>query len=131
MERVFDNVRVDNIAAAADVGCTTVFDHFPRKEDIFFDRDDESRAEVREAFFNRPPGISPVKSLRLLAHRAVDESGPYAEFSARTLEFVEAVERSKTLKARARTIRDELVQLVATSFADAVGGDSDGLTRPV
>ncbi len=33
-ERVFDAVTVDEIADAADFGRVTVFNHFPRKEDM-------------------------------------------------------------------------------------------------
>ena len=39
-ERGFDQVTVNEIAAAADVGRMSVFNHFRRKEDMFFDRDD-------------------------------------------------------------------------------------------
>jgi AcrR family transcriptional regulator len=42
-------VTVDEIAAAADVGRMTVFNHFPRMEDMFFDRDEEGREILREA----------------------------------------------------------------------------------
>lgn len=42
-ERGFDNVTIDEIADAADVSRMTVFNHFPRKEDMFFDREQEIR----------------------------------------------------------------------------------------
>ena len=48
-ERGFDAVTVDEIAEAADVGRMTVFNHFPRKEDLFFDLDEAGRATIREA----------------------------------------------------------------------------------
>src|ERR1700678_4395380 len=81
-ERGFDHVTVDEIAAAADVGRMTVFNHFPRKEDMFFDRDEEGRAMLRDALRQRDPGVAPVEALRLLAHRLVAEHSPYLDFSA-------------------------------------------------
>src|ERR1700759_1714025 len=71
MERGFDAVTVDEIATAADVGRMTVFNHFPRKEDLFFDRDEEGREVVREALRARDPNVTPLETLRLLAHRLV------------------------------------------------------------
>jgi AcrR family transcriptional regulator len=123
LERGFDAVTVDEIAQAADVGRMTVFNHFPRKEDLFFDRDEEGRETLREALRQRDPGVAPVETLRRLAHRLVAERRPYVEFSARSRGYVETVEGSETLKARARAIRDELAGVVAAALAECVGRD--------
>src|SRR5476649_2986601 len=71
LERGFDQVKVDEIAAAADVGRMTVFNHFPRKEDMFFDRDEEIREILRAALRQRDSSTTPIETLRLLAHRLV------------------------------------------------------------
>ncbi len=123
LERGFDQVTVDEIAAAADVGRMTVFNHFPRKEDMFFDRDEEGREALREALRQRDPHVAPVEALRLLAHRLVAEQSPYVEFSAASQGFVATIESSETLKARARAIRDEIAQVAAAALSECVGRD--------
>ena len=117
-ERGFDHVTVDEIAAAADVGRMTVFNHFPRKEDMFFDRDEEIRETLRETLRQRDPGVSPIEALRLLAQRLIAEQSPYVEFSVASQGFIETIERSETLKARARAIRDEIAQFVAVELSE-------------
>lgn len=121
LEYGFDHVTVDQIAAAADVGRMTVFNHFPRKEDMFFDRDEEGRDALREAIRERDAGVAPVEALRLLAHRLVGEKSPLVEFSAASQRFVQTIGASETLKARARAIRDELADVVAQALAEAAG----------
>src|SRR3954466_11514798 len=121
IERGFDHVTVDEIAAAADVGRMTVFNLVPRKEDMFFDRDEEGREMLREALRQRDPRVAPIETLRLLAHRLGQEHSPAGDFSARSQRFVEAVEGSETLKARARAIRDELAQVVTVALSECVG----------
>ena len=125
LARGFDNVTVDEIAAAADVGRMTVFNHFPRKEDMFFDRDEEGREVLRDALRQRDSSVTPLETLRLLAHRLVAEQRPYVEFSERSRGFMDAVEASETLKARARALRDEIAGDVATALAGAVARDAD------
>ena len=121
IERGFDQVTVDEIAAAADVGRMTVFNHFPRKEDMFFDRDEEAREMLCEALRKRDPRIGPIEALRLLAHRLVEEKSPAVEFSARSQGFIATIEGSETLKARARAIRDEFEQVMAVALSECVG----------
>ena len=120
-ERGFDHVTVDEIAAAADVGRMTVFNHFPRKEDMFFDLDEEGREILREALRQRDPRVTPIETLRLLAHRLAAEQSPFVTFTAASQGYIKTIERSETLKSRARAIRDELGQVVAGALSKCVG----------
>ena len=122
--RGFEQVTVDEIAAAASVGRMTVFNHFPRKEDMFFDREEEGRELLRTALRQRDPMVPPIVTLRLLAHRLVAEDSPYVTFSAAGQGFIATIAASETLKARARAIRDELAQVVATALTDSTGRDA-------
>jgi AcrR family transcriptional regulator len=121
IERGFDKVTVDEIAQAADVSRMTVFNHFSRKEDMFFDLDDEAREDLIDALQKRDSGTSPIEATRLFAHWVVAEQRPYVRFSAAgTEKFLQTVQASEALKARARAIRDELTDLLAASMAKAV-----------
>ena len=121
LERGFDHVTVDEIAAAADVGRMTVFNHFPRKEDMFFDLDEECREDLRQALRQRDPRASPIETLRLHAHRLVAGQSRYVSFCDASQRFIRTIEGSETLKARARAIRDEITQVVMVSLSECVG----------
>ncbi len=56
LERGFDNVSIREVADAADVSPTTVFAHFPQKEALVFDEDDEQRDRLVSAVRERPSG---------------------------------------------------------------------------
>ena len=125
IERGFDRVTVDEIAAGADVGRMTVFNHFPRKEDMFFDRDQEARDVVFDAVRTRDPRVAPVETLRRLAHEFVAGDHPYIRFFDKSRLFVETVAASEALKARARAIRDEIVRSLTQAMAESVGRSAD------
>ena len=120
MERGFDKVTVDEIAEAADVSRMTVFNHFSRKEDMFFDLDEEGREDLLAALQKRDAGTSPIEALRLFAHWAVAEQRPYLRFFEEGSErFMETIRASEALKARARAIRDELTDMLHLALAKA------------
>lgn len=123
-ERGFDAVTVDEIAAVAGVGRMTVFNYFPRKEDLFFDRYDEGRALIGGVLRQRDPNVSALETLRRFAHQLVADRAPYVNFSAESQNFVRTIAGSETLKARARAIRDELADVVAVTLADSAGRDA-------
>jgi AcrR family transcriptional regulator len=122
IQRGFDQVTIDDIAEAADVSRMTVFNHFARKEDMFFDLDDEGREDLMASLHNRAKSVSLVESVRLFAYWAVAEKRPYVRFAAPgTEKFLKAVQASEPLKARARAIRDELTDLLTQGMAAAAG----------
>jgi AcrR family transcriptional regulator len=121
IERGFDKVKVDEIADAADVSRMTVFNHFPRKEDMFFDLDEEGREELLTSLQKRKRGTPPVEALRLFAHWAVANQRPYVRFFEEGSDkFMAAIQKSEALKARARAIRDELTDTLTVALAQSV-----------
>ena len=63
--RGYEAVSVAEIAEAADVSEQTVYNHFPTKEDLVFDRTDELDAALAAAVAQRPPRRPrPLRSLR-------------------------------------------------------------------
>jgi AcrR family transcriptional regulator len=128
MKHGFDRVTVDQIAEAADVGRMTVFNHFPRKEDMFFDREGEIRATMAAAIEGRGDGESPISALRLLAHRLIEDGNPLIPLAGEALNFVSTALASEALKARARQMGSEFTQDLARMLAASVGqpgGDPD------
>ena len=119
MERGFDQVTVDQIADAADVGRMTVFNHFPRKEDMFFDREGEARDMAFAAIRDRNAETSPVEALRLLAHGLVEKRSSMLPLFGETRRFVATALASEALKARARQMRGEFTHALAAMLADA------------
>lgn len=123
-EHGFDRVTVADIAQAADVGRMTVFNYFPRKEDMFFDLDEPARADLVAAVRDRAPSDSPIEALRGFAHDAVAQRRPYVSFSVQSQQFIRTIDASEALKARARAIRDELTQEVCALLAESAGRDA-------
>lgn len=113
----FDQVSVSQIAEAADVARPTVFAHFPRKEDLFFDRYPEVAGQLTQAIRERPAGKSAVSALRdtLLA---VSEAGqaPYG-LQADMIAWWRTVAASRALQARARELADQLSTELAGAMA--------------
>lgn len=56
VQRGFDNVTVAEVAEAAGVSAKTVFNYFPRKEDLFLDRYPEAVELVTRAVRERAEG---------------------------------------------------------------------------
>ncbi|GAA1124785.1 TetR/AcrR family transcriptional regulator [Kribbella jejuensis] len=116
LERGFDAVSVSEVAEAADVARPTVFAHFPRKEDMLFDRYPEAEGLVVAAVNERPAGTSAVAALSGLLVRLADQGHPLSAMRVEFSRFWEVVADSRALQARAR----ELLQHIEEAIADAM-----------
>ncbi|WCM29971.1 TetR/AcrR family transcriptional regulator [Sphingomonas sp. QA11] len=125
LERGFDRVTVDEIAEAADVGRMTVFNHFPRKEDMFFDREQEIQDVAFTAVRMRDTGVTPIDALGFLAHRLIEQEDSLIPLFEGAYRFVETVLASEALKARARQMRDDFTNALAAVLAETVGSPTD------
>ncbi|WP_405940920.1 TetR/AcrR family transcriptional regulator [Streptomyces sp. NBC_00207] len=122
--RGFDHVTVAEVAKAANVSTMTVFNHFPRKEDLFLDRIPEAVELFTAAVRDRAEGRSQLGALRLLLLRLLDERHPLAGVGDTFPHFWRIVLDSPALRARAR----EGVEEVENALAEAIGGPDARLT---
>ncbi|MEU8732525.1 helix-turn-helix domain-containing protein [Streptomyces tendae] len=64
LEHGFERVSVRDVAERADVSTTTLFAHFPSKEALVFDREQEVDTALAAAVRERPEGLGVVEALR-------------------------------------------------------------------
>jgi AcrR family transcriptional regulator len=123
VERGFENVSIDAIARAAGVARKTVFNYFPRKEDLVFDREEESRERVRQALAARG-GQSPVHAFQTLMRTLLETRHPIFRINRRPIRFWRTVADSPALVTHAHRLRGTLADDLAAMLADAAGKPS-------
>ncbi|GIE89623.1 TetR/AcrR family transcriptional regulator [Actinoplanes regularis] len=128
IERGFDNVSVAEVAEAAGVSKVTVFNYFPRKEDLFFDRTPEFAELLTSAVRSRDAETTPLAAIRELVLGLFDARHPMAGFAEAAPLFWNVVLNSPALRARAREAVEELEALMATLFTEAYGAPAARLT---
>jgi AcrR family transcriptional regulator len=126
-ERGFEQVTIDDVAAAANVSKMTVLNYFHRKEDLFFDRSDDAQELVRDALVNRGRR-SPVAALRGLAHALVEQRHPLVRMTPAAASFWKVVADSPALRARTRELSAELERDLGQMLTASVGAPPDDPT---
>ena len=86
-EQGYEETTIADIAAAAEVSPRTFFAYFPSKEDVVFAEIDDRLAEVRERLARRPPGETPLETIRdsvlNVLEALVTEHGEYGAVQVR------------------------------------------------
>ncbi|HEY7482931.1 MAG TPA: TetR family transcriptional regulator [Streptosporangiaceae bacterium] len=98
-ERGFDETTIADIAAAAEVAPRTFFSYFPSKEDVVFAEIDDRLADVRERLDRRPPGETPLATMRRVVLETMEAlAAEHGQFAAARIKLM--LERP-ALQARA------------------------------
>jgi len=125
LDRGFDSVTIKEVAERADVSLATVYAHFPQKEALVYDEDDEIRDALLAAVRNRKPGMTICTAIHQWLREVMEEHEKYAAHVAAFDAMVQAApslreyERSMWMrheKALVQTIADELGRPAADPF---------------
>lgn len=119
----FDNITVAEVARAAEVSTMTVFNYFPRKEDLFLDRIPEGRELITRAVRERGADETPLAALRRLTFELLDQRHPLGGVGEGFEYFWRTVADSPALRARGREAVEEMEDVLAGLLAEAAGGD--------
>ncbi|MGO9763189.1 MAG: TetR/AcrR family transcriptional regulator [Solirubrobacteraceae bacterium] len=116
--RGFDRVKVSEIAEIVGVSEKTVYNYFPTKESLVFDRADEGIARVAAALREREPGESPAKAmLRALKDDMADLEDLPDEIYRFLPLFAEMVAATPSLRAALRDLQSRLVEVATEELA--------------
>ncbi|WP_281177966.1 TetR family transcriptional regulator [Actinospica robiniae] len=115
-DKGFDQTTVAEVAAAADVSVKTVFNYFPAKEDLFFDRADEVEQRWLEAVADRTPDESVLAGLRRRSLGRFDDH-PHG----RTARFRRVMAGSAALQGRGQQMWATHEDAIAAALAELLG----------
>jgi AcrR family transcriptional regulator len=119
-ERSFEGVTVTEVAREANVSPGTVFNYFPTKEDLFYERMEVFEDELLRAVRDRKPGQTVLAAFRDFV---LNVSGVLAEDQGaeRLRMFARIVTQSPALLERERQIFARYTQSLAALIAEETG----------
>jgi AcrR family transcriptional regulator len=117
-ERGFDQTTVAEVAEAAGVSVKTVFNYFPAKEDLFFDKDEEVKQHWLDAVADQRSGEPVLAGLRRreLSRFASHPNGPSTQFR-------KVFAGSTHLQARGERMWADHEDAVAAALAERLDDD--------
>ncbi len=125
-ERGFDRVTVSEVARAAEVSEQTVFNYFPRKEDLVYWRLESFEEELLAAIREREPGESVLGAFGRFVRAPRGMLGKYdAEARERLAALTRMITESPALLAREQQVFAGYTASLAALIAEERGADAD------
>jgi AcrR family transcriptional regulator len=116
-ERGYEQVAVIDVARAAEVSEQTVYNHFPTKEHLVLDRDDELRERLVDRIRHRSTATSPAAAIRADALAWVDAMATMSRDQIRGGLGYLAV-NSPTVRRLSLAMTDRHAEAIAAALGD-------------
>ena len=126
LERGFEQVSVAEVARAVDVSEQTVFNYFPTKEDLVYERMDTFEHEAPGCCAGATGGETP---LRALVHFILDrtDTAMAGDGRRRVADLTRLVSTSPSLMARERQLGAKYTEALAALLAEETGAAPDDI----
>jgi AcrR family transcriptional regulator len=127
LEAGFDEVRVADVAAACGVSEKTVYNYFPTKESLIFDRFEDMEADVRRALGPDAAPSSPVESVVTIIVAELERMFDSWDDADQSFDFTmirrfsELVQQTPALRAAQMEMMERVMQAAAAAMAARAG----------
>ncbi|MFH8729078.1 TetR/AcrR family transcriptional regulator [Streptomyces termitum] len=122
LERGFDGVSVNDIAAVAEVSKPTLFRYFPTKEDLVLHRFADHQGEAARVVRDRAPGTGPMAALHRHFRAGLDRYDPVTGLNdhPQVVAFHRLVFTTPSLAARLARYLEEDEEALADALGEGV-----------
>ncbi|MEU6776256.1 TetR/AcrR family transcriptional regulator [Streptomyces sp. NPDC046759] len=125
VERGFDAVTVAEIAEAANVSVNTVYNYFPTKEDLFFDRSAGMIDRLARWVRGRPEGESAAAAVIRELREEVEAVSPRVGLLPGYAAFMRVVEEAPALRSRLWALAQEVQAQLEQVLRQETGASDD------
>ncbi|MFE9608798.1 TetR/AcrR family transcriptional regulator [Streptomyces sp. NPDC006012] len=128
LERGFVTVTMAEVAEAADVSVNTVYNYFPAKEDLFFDRSADVVDQLARWVRGRDAGESAARAVLRELRAEVEAVSPRVGLMTGYGRFMQVIHESPPLRSRLWALQQEIQgALEGTLRAETAAADGDPL----
>ncbi|MFI5688837.1 TetR/AcrR family transcriptional regulator [Streptomyces sp. NPDC051636] len=128
LERGFMAVTMADVAEAADVSVNTVYNYFPAKEDLFFDRSTGVADRLARWVRGRDPGESAARAVLRELREEVEAVSPRVGLMEGYDRFMRVIHEAPPLRSRLWSLQQEVQDNLEAALREETGAaDGDPL----